>query len=178
MNKMETESNFGTLIEPATLKIERKLPGPVERVWSYLTEGELRRKWLASGAMELKVGAEFELTWRNDELTTPPGKKPEGFPCEHSMQSRILEVDPPNKLIFTWGEAEVSFDLKASGDDTLLTVIHRRLPDRRIALMVSSGWHMHLEILIARLAGETPEPFWDGWVRLKSEYDRRLPAEI
>ena len=43
-------------------------------------------------------------------------------------------------------------------------------------LDVSAGWHMHLDILAARAAGEAPPPFWDGWRALKADYDRRLPA--
>ena len=58
----------------------------------------------------------------------------------------------------------------------LLTVIHRRLPDRSTMLKVSAGWHMHLDVLVARANGEEPESFWDGWVRLKADYDKRLPA--
>ncbi len=72
-------SAYGELIEPATLKIERLLPGPIERVWAYLTESELRRKWLAAGTMTLDAGAPVELVWRNDELTDPPGQRPAGF---------------------------------------------------------------------------------------------------
>ena len=49
---------YGELIEPTTLKIERLLPGPIERVWSYLTESDLRRQWLASGRMEMVDDAE------------------------------------------------------------------------------------------------------------------------
>ena len=80
------------LSEPATLTIQRMLPGPIERVWAYLTESDLRRKWLASGDMEMKVGAPFELVWRNSELTDPPGKRPEGFGEEHRMESRITRA--------------------------------------------------------------------------------------
>jgi hypothetical protein len=58
----------------------------------------------------------------------------------------------------------------------LLTLIHRRLPDRATMLMVGAGWHMHLDILVARATGQEPTPFWDGWSRLRTEYDRRLPA--
>ena len=50
----------------------------------------------------------------------------------------------------------------------LLTVIHRRLPDRATLLMVGAGWHMHLDILVARATGKEPEPFWDGWSRLQA----------
>jgi uncharacterized protein YndB with AHSA1/START domain len=177
MTELATRDAYGELIEPATLKIERLLPGPIERVWAYLTESELRRQWLATGPMELKVGAPFELVWRNDELTNPPGKRPGGFGDEHRMESRITDLDPPRKLTIAWkGSGDVSFELAPKGDEVLLTVIHRRLPDRPTMLMVGAGWHMHLDILVARATGTAPEPFWEGWSRLKKDYDRRLPA--
>ena len=34
-------------------------------------------------------------------------------------------------------------------------------------LNVSAGWHAHLDVLAARLAGEEPEPFWDHWSYLR-----------
>jgi uncharacterized protein YndB with AHSA1/START domain len=177
MNRATSTGAYGELTKPATLKIERLLPGPIERVWAYLTESELRRQWLAAGQMEIKVGAAFELVWRNDELTDPPGRRPPGFAEENRMQSRILELDPPRKLVIAWGTGgEVSFELDPRGNEVLLTVIHRRLPDRATTLKVAAGWHMHLDILVARATGREPEPFWDGWSRLKQEYDRRMPA--
>ena len=176
MNKVASRDAYGTLIEPATLKIQRLLPGPIERVWAYVTDGELRRKWLAAGTMEMRAGSSFELVWRNDELTDPPGNKPDGFGEEHRMQSRITELDPPRKISFTWSETgDVTIELEEIGDDVLLTLIHRRLPNRNYMLGVSAGWHMHLDVLVARARGEEPQPFWDGWLRLKQDYDRRLP---
>jgi uncharacterized protein YndB with AHSA1/START domain len=127
--------------------------------------------------MELKVGAPVELVWRNDALTNPPGQRPPGFPDEHRMQSRITEFDPPRKLTIAWqGSGDVSFELDPKGKEVLLTVIHRRLPDRATMLMIGAGWHMHLDILVARATGEEPAPFWDGWSRLQKEYDLRIPA--
>ena len=168
---------YGTLTEPATLRIQRLLPGPIERVWAFLTESDLRRKWLAAGEMELRVGAPFELVWRNDELTSPPGQRPPGFGEEHRMQSRITELDPPRKLSIAWGNSgDVTFELEPKGNQVLLTLIHRRLPDRGTMLMVGAGWHMHLDVLVARATGTASVPFWDGWRRLRQEYDRRLPA--
>ena len=49
MNERATASAYGELIEPTTLKIQRLLPGPIERIWAYLTDSDLRRKWLAAG---------------------------------------------------------------------------------------------------------------------------------
>jgi uncharacterized protein YndB with AHSA1/START domain len=177
MTDLATEDAYGVLTEPATLKIQRLLPGPIERIWAYLTDSDLRRQWLAAGQMELKVGAPVELVWRNNELTNPPGQRPPGSSDEHRMQSRITELDPPHKLAITWGSAGgVSFELEPRGNQVLLTVIHRRVPDRTTLLNVSAGWHMHLDVLVARATGKEPTPFWDGISRLKKEYDRRLPA--
>ena len=167
---------YGVLTEPATLKLERLLPGPIERVWAYLVDSGLRRQWLASGEMAMDVGAPVELVWRNDELTDPPGSRPEGFSGEHRMISRITELDPPRRLAISWnGTGDVSFDLEPRGDEVLLTLVHRRIPERPMRLMIGAGWHMHLDVLSARISGREPEPFWDGWTRLRDEYDRRLP---
>lgn len=169
----------GVLTAPDTLTIQRLLPGPIERVWAYLTDSELRRQWLASGAMEMKVDAPFEFVWRNDDLSDPPGRRPEGFPAEHRMQGRITELDPPRRLGITWGTSGggVVFTLEPrSGGKVLLTLVHRRLVERASLLNVSAGWHMHLDILVARVSGQAPTPFWDGWLRLKAEYEKRLPG--
>ena len=177
MNSTTRPDAYGELIEPTTLRIQRLLPGPIERIWAYLTDSELRRKWMAAGDMEMKAGAPFELVWRNDELTDPPGERPAGFGGEHRMQSRITEFDPPRKLSITWNSTDdVTFELEPKGKGVLLTVIHRRFPDRATLLKHMAGWHMHLDVLVARASGEEPAPFWDGWSGLMKEYDARLPA--
>ncbi|MCG7392750.1 SRPBCC family protein [Microvirga sp. ACRRW] len=178
MTDLATPDRYGTLIEPATLQIQRVLPGPIERIWDYLTKSDLRRQWLASGEMELKVGAPFEFVWRNDELSHPSASRPEGFPEEQRMQSRITDLDPPHKISFAWsGSGDVSIELEPIGTKVLLTLIHRRLPDRATMLMVGAGWHMHLDILDARASDREPHPFWSGWLSLRDEYDRRLPSD-
>ena len=177
MNNVATVDAYGVLIEPTTLKIQRVLPGPIERVWAYLTESDLRRKWLAAGEMEMKVGSSSEFTWRNDELNNPPSKRPEGHSAEHSMVVQITELDPPRKLSITWGSTGgVTFELEPRGNNVLLTVIHHRVTDPTTRLNVSAGWHMHLDVLAARVRGEEPPPFWDGWLRLKQDYATRLSA--
>lgn len=176
MNDSATVSAYGVQTEPATVRIQRLLPGPIERVWAYLTESDLRRQWLASGPMELKVGGAVELTWRNDELTRHTEPRPPGFEKEHSLQSHITRIDPPRLLVFTWGGGDVTFELERKGAETLLTVTHRRLSDRNGLLSVSAGWHAHLDLLVDRIAGREPaRPFWSTWSRLKAEYAERLP---
>ena len=177
MNDLETLDAYGVLAEPNTLKIQRLLPGPMERVWAYLTESDLRRQWLAAGEMELKVGAPVEFVWRNDELNNPRGQRPAGFPEEQRMQGRIAELDPLRKLAIAWdGFGGVSYELERKGDDVLLTMIQRGLPNRDIILMFAAGSHMHLDILVAHLTDEQPPLFWDGWSRLQKEYGMRMAS--
>lgn len=177
MSIATSESSYAVLTAPDTARLQRLLPGPIERIWAYLTEGELRRQWLAAGDMEMRVGASFEWVWHFNELTHPPGERPDGFGDEHRMQSRITELDPPRRISFTWGDgSDVSFELEPKGDDVLLTVTHRQLRDRGTMLMVGAGWHMHLDLLAARVTGAKTEPYWNGWTRLKHEYDQRLPV--
>ena len=40
MNDHPKIDAYGALSEPATLTIQRMLPGPIERVWAYLTESD------------------------------------------------------------------------------------------------------------------------------------------
>ena len=177
MTQSPNPDAYGVLTKPTTLKIQRRLPGPIDRVWSYLTDSDLRRQWLAAGTMELKPDAPFEFVWRNSELTDPPGQRPDGFGEEHRMQCRVIECAPPDKLVFTWGaNAEVSWELKAQGNEVLFTIIHRRVTERAILLNVSAGWHAHVDVLAARLEGVAPAPFWDAWSALKKDYEKRIPA--
>lgn len=177
MTQTTKSSAYGQLVEPTVLKLERLLPGPVSRVWDYLTQSELRRQWLASGEMDLTPGTEFEFVWRNDELTDPPGARPEGMGAENRMTCKILDVEPPRRLFISWGvQSDVLFELAEKGADTLLTITHRRPPTRDVLLSVSAGWHAHVDVLEAKLAGTQPGPHWDNWVRLRSEYDARFPA--
>ena len=177
MNDLTTLNPYGVLSAPATLTIQRLLPGPADLVWAALTENDLRRQWLAAGEMEMRTGSSFELVWRNDELSDPPAERPEGFKEEYRMQSRITELDQPRKLSMTWdGSGEVTFELEPQGRKVLLTVIHRGLSNRATLLAISAGWHMHLDILVARSRGLEVGSFWAGWSRLRQDYDRRFIA--
>lgn len=177
MNETAPPDAYGRLTGPMTLTIQRLLPGPIERIWAYLTKSELRRKWLAAGEMGMKPGTSFEFVWRNAELNDPPSPRPEGHSEEHRLVCEITEFEPPRRLAITWGRSDgVVFELEARGQRVLLTITHRRLPDRETMLMVGAGWHAHLDVLVARVNGEEPAPFWDTWRRLRDEYARRLPA--
>lgn len=178
-------NDFGTALASDTVRIERILPGPIERVWAYLTEGEKRRTWLAGGEMDLRVGGHVELEFHNNALTdndSPPPPKYEKYGGEISFEGRVLECDPPRLLAYTWAESEgnepsrVRFELTPHGDDVRLIVTHSRLSGRDGMVSVASGWHTHLGILADRLSGRTPPGFWTTHGPLEREYEQRIPA--
>jgi len=175
-----SNESYGKIVAPRTVEIQRLLPGPIERIWDYLTNSDMRRQWLAFGDMPGEVGAPFTLTWRNDELaTTSPGKRPEGTKAENSQEGVIQEWDPPRKLVYTWvGYGLVSFELKPAGQRVLLTLIHSGLPSRGAMLGVSTGWHAHLDVLVAVANGQKGGPFWDRMNELRPVYDKSFPAEV
>ena len=47
---------YGERIDETTVRFERMLPGPIERVWEYLTDAEKRATWLCGGETESQVG--------------------------------------------------------------------------------------------------------------------------
>ena len=67
----------GAIVGPGTIRFERLLPGPIERVWAFLTESDKRGKWLAWGEMEPEVGSDFELHFHHAELSAKQAPIPE-----------------------------------------------------------------------------------------------------
>src|ERR1700754_4234842 len=93
------EKDLGTYTARDTVRFERLLPGPIERVWAYLTESDKRDKWLAHGDMDLKAGGEMEYVWRNWELARPDEVAPEKWNKEFRMKGHIVRVEPPYLLV-------------------------------------------------------------------------------
>ncbi len=176
-------SDYGVVTEAGTVRFERLLPAQIERVWDYLTDSELRRKWFASGEMELRPGGSFKLVFRNSELS-PGEEMPEKFHQYEGMESpgEVVVAEPPRRLVWSWFEengppTEVSWELEPRGEQTLLTLTHRRLPSRAMMVDVSGGWHLHLDVLEDILGGRAPRPFWARQTVLEAEYGDRIPAD-
>ncbi len=172
-------TEYATALTEDTVRLVRDLPGPVEKVWAYLTESDKRETWLARGPMDLHVGGMVELTWENDRLSHDDIPTPEKYAHRKidTMAGKIVECDPPHRLSFTWGWPEgslVTFELTPRGERVELVVTHSRLPDRPNKLGVSGGWHTHLGLLEDILSGRPTRPFWKTFTRLEKEYEERM----
>lgn len=177
MNK-NPEEPLGTAIDALSVRIERVLPGPVERVWAYLTEPDKRARWLAGGDMELRPGAEIALCFRHSELSHEPAPERWRGAEGHVNHSHVTRCEPPTLLAITWpseGEdSEVTFELTPQGDEVLLVVTHRRLADKTEMTNVASGWHAHLAILADQLHGRQPRGFWSTFAAAEAAYQARF----
>jgi uncharacterized protein YndB with AHSA1/START domain len=180
-------NDFGEHLEPGTVRFERLLPGPIERVWTYLTDSEKRGTWLAGGMMELWVGGTIELNFHHANLAAAPGPIPEKYKTLEggsTTRGRITRIEPPTLLSYTWvdkpgEESEVTFELESRDAQVMLTLTHRRLNGRDELIGVSGGWHTHLEILGDLLRGKEPPAFWPLHMAMETEYERRLdPANV
>ncbi len=164
-------SDYCTLVSPDTVRVERDLPGPIERVWAFLTDPAKRKTWMADGIIEPAVGGSVHHIFRNAELTGPA----QGEVDEHRIQGAVLAWEPPRLLSYTWeGDSEVTFELAPAGERVHLVVTHRRIADPDALLAYSAGWHAHLDLLADRLAERTPPHFDTAMARLRAEYATRI----
>src|SRR3546814_12903189 len=99
-------SEYGTVLEAGTVRFERLLPGPIERIGAYLTESDKRGQWLATGPMDLRVGGDVELTFRQADPSPQTGPKTERYKDlegGHTFHGRITRFDPPRLLSYSRG---------------------------------------------------------------------------
>ena len=173
-----SNSTMGTSTEPGTVRLERLLPGPIERVWAYLTESDKRATWFAAGEWDLRAGGKANLHFDHSKLSSEKDT-PDPYKGKRAdWVSVITRYEPPRVLAYTFEpggpESEVTFELTPRGKDTLLVLTHRRLAGRNMMVGVASGWDAHVGILIDRLNGTEPRPFWTSHARLKREYEAAL----
>jgi len=172
----------GEVIDKQTVRFQRLLPGPIERVWAYLTEADKRARWFAGGAMELHEGGAASLFFQHKNLMQPGETAPENYKQAvegFSFETRVTRCEPPRVLAFLFGEgedgSEVVFELEPRGDRVLLTLTHRRLPSREEMRNVSGGWHLHLTMLQHLLEGTEPPRFGDTHAALEEKYQKLIP---
>ncbi|MCX7305902.1 MAG: SRPBCC family protein [Hyphomicrobiales bacterium] len=176
-------SDFGELTARDSVRIERLLPGPIDRVWSYFLDPDKRRLWIGGGILEPFAGGRVDIAVQNARLSDegdPPPPKYAGNGGEGRIAGRVIACEPPHLLAYRWHHSgaeasEVRIELAQHGERVRLTLTHERLPSRDGLLSVSAGWHTHLDILDALLSGQVPTSFWRTMTALEADYDRRIP---
>lgn len=176
---MKANDLHGIFAAPAEVRIVRTLPGPIERVWEYLTDPEKRSRWFAGGPMELRKGGKLTLHFRHKDLApdeTPPAELKRHHDPGTKMKGVVTRCEPPRVLSFTFGssgESEATFELSSQGKNVLLVLTHRaRGGDKPYMAEFGAGWHTHLAHLIAILEGSPRPPFWPLHAKLAVDYEK------
>lgn len=178
-------NKFGDLIDETTVRFERMLPGPIERVWGYIVEGDKRRRWLCAGDIGPGDGGHVDMHFHNKTLSKAPDievpEKYRDMPDEVRFTGTVTRWEPPHAVSHTWEfdeheASEVCYELEEVGDRVRLVLTHRRLESPDTILGVCGGWHTHLDILADVLEGRQPKAFWKTHTALEAEYENRLGA--
>ena len=125
-----------------TLRFERRLRHPVEKVWRAVTEPSGLKAWFPFevGYPALEPGARITFS--------EPGMTDHG---------EILEVDPARLFAFSWGDERFRIELTPDGDATVLTFVHT-FGDRYGAASFATGWDVCLDALDLSLEGRELTP--------------------
>ena len=176
---MKSNEQYGKFTAPAEVRLVRTLPGPIERVWEYLTDPEKRARGFCGGVLEQKAGGKVEFAMVHKNLAPdekPPAKYAHVQDPGVTFEGRVLRCEPPRLLVYTFGseDSEVTFELTPQGQQVLLVLTHRTRGAEEQAELTNyaSGWHTHLAHLLAQLEG-TPRPkFWAMHDTLLADYEK------
>lgn len=137
--------DVGTYLEvdgrPA-VRFVRTFACPIGRLWSALTDPAELGRWFPSPVhIELRAGGDVSFP---------------GDPHLESSSGRVLLVEPPHRLAYSWGADELHFELAAQGTSSRLTFTDV-LDEQNTAARNAAGWTLCLGELGRHLAGEETE---------------------
>jgi uncharacterized protein YndB with AHSA1/START domain len=147
--------------ETHSLEKELTIDADPETVWEFLVDSEKATRWMGErAALEPRPGG----LYRVDVI---PG---------HVARGEFVELDPPRRLVFTWGwepgpdgpnavppgSSTIEIELAAEGAGTRLRFVHRDLPGAEQVESHAHGWDHYLARLKTAAAGGDPGA--DPWV--------------
>lgn len=145
----------GEFMKVSAVRFERTLPGPVEKVWSHLTQPAQLAGWYGqASSIEPKEAGRVSL-------------------MDGHIRGVVTQWRPPHKLIHTWNvfspgetaspypESYLSLELEPQSDDVRLTLLHLPVLER-FEPQNAMGWATFLDILADTLGGREvqPRPFY------------------
>ena len=142
-----------------TVQREIAIAARPETVWEFLVQPEKATRWMGEAAsLDPRPGGEYR-------VEVVPGQVAVG---------EFVEVDPPHRLVWTWGWTEesqsrvapgstrIEVELEPDGDGTLLRFTHGGLPDADATGAHAHGWDHYLERLEIVARGD--DPGRDAWL--------------
>jgi uncharacterized protein YndB with AHSA1/START domain len=146
--------------ETTTVERTLSIAASPETVWEFFVDPDKATRWMG-------MKATFE---------PEPGGL---YRCEvipgHTARGEFLELDPPHRLVFTWGwepgeqgetslapgSSTIEVELTPEGDGTQVRFVHRDLPSSESAASHAHGWDHYLpRFEIAAAGGDPGEDPW------------------
>jgi len=163
---------------PDAIRLERLLDAPVETVWRYLTEAELRQQWFMGGT-DARPDGEFELLVDHDKLSTDKVPYPESYECFKGAvwTEKVIRFEPPRVLATTFQSGKngiVTYELFPEGEKTRLVLTHSEIQSPAGFQDFGGGWNSHLAVLEERLAGRSVRNFWELHAKSREEVRKAL----
>ena len=100
-------------------------------------------------------------------------------PGDEPVAATVLELVDGQVLTHTWGADTVTWTVERFGPFSSVSV-RQATASRESALDCAAGWHLCLEVLARRAAGEDaprvvgPDALAAGWAELRADYERRF----
>jgi uncharacterized protein YndB with AHSA1/START domain len=146
--------------ETSSTEHEVRIAARPETVFAYFTDPMKLTQWMgAQATLDPRPGGVCRIAFAGSAVA--PAGETAGV-----MMGEFVEVDPPRRVAFTWGwETEalelppqstaVEVSLTPEGDETLVRLVHRRLPAPAVEFH-RAGWSHYLPRLAIAAGGENP----------------------
>lgn len=137
------------------IELTRRIEAPAETVFRYFTEPERFCAWLGLDAeADPRPGGDYRIRLTDRSAISACG--------------RYVELDPPRRLVFTWGfegldglppgASTVEVTLTPDAGATVVRLRHTGLDGRETCEFHVWGWDVGLDRLVAVAAGRDPGP--------------------
>jgi uncharacterized protein YndB with AHSA1/START domain len=148
---VERESALGEMFRAPGVRFERRLPGPIEKVWAHLTRPDELPGWYGAGSViEPREGGQVRL---NDGHIR-------GVVTQWRASVKLAHtwnVFGPGETVSPYPESYLTVELAPDGDAVALTLTHLPVLER-FEPQNAMGWATFLDILEATARGEAAKP--------------------
>jgi uncharacterized protein YndB with AHSA1/START domain len=131
------------------LRFERFLPRPVEEVWHAVTDPAELRSWFPTRIEIDRWETGASLVHHFDDVPLGP------------LPGTVIECSEPHRLVFTWGEDTIGFELSAAEGGTTFVLTEELGAPK--AARNAAGWEVCLERLVDGVVAEEWTPRFERY---------------